>query len=108
MYASLSRQDYQQNQKGVIIQHSSVITNVLQHATFDAPERKLLEKETGDGRLKALGVLPFSHIYGLVLLVHQSVYLGDEMVCLPKFDLTAFLKAISDHKLQLLYVVRSL
>ena len=67
-----------------------------------------MEKETGDGRMKNLGVLPFSHIYGLVLLVHQSVYLGDEMVCLPKFDFATFLKAISDHKLQILYVVKNL
>lgn len=88
-----------------MIQHSSVIANTIQLATFDSLERKLLKKETGENRMKSLGLLPFSHIYGLVVLVHQSVYVGDEMVCLPKFEFTAFLKAISEHKLQVLYLV---
>jgi len=41
-----------------------------------------------------LGILPFSHIYGLTLLVHQPLTRGSPVVILPKFDEIQVLEAI--------------
>jgi acyl-CoA synthetase (AMP-forming)/AMP-acid ligase II len=41
-----------------------------------------------------LGILPFSHIYGLTLLVHQPLTRGSPVVVLPKFDEVQVLEAI--------------
>lgn len=41
-----------------------------------------------------LGVLPLSHIYGLVLVALVAHYRGDEIVILPSFDLDKVLAAV--------------
>ncbi|KAJ3518333.1 hypothetical protein NM208_g14553 [Fusarium decemcellulare] len=41
-----------------------------------------------------LGLLPLSHIYGLVPVAHHGIYNGDETVILPKFELKILLSAI--------------
>lgn len=46
-----------------------------------------------------------SHIYGLVVICHASVYRGDGVIVLPKFDFTTTLQAIQDHKINSLYLV---
>lgn len=57
--------------KGVAIPHSSPIANVLQMASFNEVAAKFGEKE---GRFRpgvdvSLGLLPFYHIYGLVIVL---------------------------------------
>jgi len=43
---------------------------------------------------KVLGILPFSHIYGLTLLVHQPLVRGVPLVVLPRFEEVQFLEAV--------------
>jgi acyl-CoA synthetase (AMP-forming)/AMP-acid ligase II len=69
---------------------------------YDTPWRK---KHTDDATEVIMGCLPFSHIYGLVLICHTSTYRGDQVVVLPKFDLVNFLKAIEQFKIYELIVV---
>lgn len=52
-----------------------------------------------------LGLLPFSHIYGLVVVAHAATWRGDEVIVLPKFELTDYLKAIERFKINHLPVV---
>jgi acyl-CoA synthetase (AMP-forming)/AMP-acid ligase II len=52
-----------------------------------------------------LGLLPMSHIYGLVVICHASIFRGDGVVVLPKFEFATCLKAIQDHKINTLYLV---
>ena len=52
-----------------------------------------------------LGLLPFSHIYGLVVIAHASLYHGDSVVVLPKFEMASCLITIQDYKLSNLYLV---
>ena len=40
-----------------------------------------------------LGVLPFFHIYGMVIILMHGFMRAATIVTLPKFDLEAFLKA---------------
>ncbi|KAI9648950.1 hypothetical protein NHQ30_001516 [Ciborinia camelliae] len=87
--------------KGVMISHQNVMTNVLQLKTYDQNVRDEWEVETEVG----LGLLPLSHIYGLVVVAQGTTYRGDEVIILPKFELQSFLNSIQTYKIQGLYVV---
>lgn len=52
-----------------------------------------------------MGCLPFSHIYGLVLICHTSTYRGDQVIVLPKFDFLKFLNCIERYRIFELFVV---
>lgn len=89
-----------------MISHRNVISNILQIALF--------EKSTRDARPEnertevALGLLPLSHIYGLVVIAQASTYRGDEVIILPKFELHSYLNAIQTYKIWTLYLVSGL
>lgn len=88
--------------KAVMISHRNVIANMMQYTLHESHGRKLFGVETQS----VLGLLPFSHIYALVIIAHANVYRGDEVVVLPKFDMSTFLSAIERFKLAQLYLVR--
>ncbi|RSL96753.1 hypothetical protein CEP52_011307 [Fusarium oligoseptatum] len=54
--------------KAVMISHRNVIANVLQISAFDSVSRQKLGIKTQ----ACLGVLPFSHIYGLLIISYAS------------------------------------
>jgi acyl-CoA synthetase (AMP-forming)/AMP-acid ligase II len=87
-----------------MISHRNVIANTLQYRTFEAVARK----EYGIETQVVMGLLPFSHIYGLVVVAHAAVWAGDEVIVLPKFDLTDYLQAIERFKVNHVPVVRHL
>lgn len=73
--------------KGVAIQHSSPIANILQFGQFNEISSQLNKKE---GRFRpgidvSLQVLPTFHIYGLVLVNHAMFFYGITSVIVPKF-----------------------
>ncbi|GAM38805.1 hypothetical protein TCE0_033f09841 [Talaromyces pinophilus] len=88
--------------KGVMISHRNVIANILQIRTYDQIER---DKNGPDYQEVALGLLPQSHIYGLIVICHVSVYRGDQVIVLPKFDIQQYLNSISKFKINVLYIV---
>jgi hypothetical protein len=73
----------------------------MQYNTYETVARKKFGVETQ----ASLALLPFSHIYGLVVLAHAGTWRGDEMIVLPKFELPKFLSAVQNFKINLLYVV---
>lgn len=88
--------------KGVMISHRNVIANTIQIMMYDGVYRKKL----GDGwRDVALGLLPYSHIYGLIVICHLDTYRGDTVIVLPKFDMQQYLNAIQTYKISTLYIV---
>ncbi|KIX10704.1 uncharacterized protein Z518_01788 [Rhinocladiella mackenziei CBS 650.93] len=89
--------------KGVMISHRNVIANVIQISTFESKMRHALGGS--DHRDVALGLLPQSHIYGLVVISHVSMYRGDSVVILPRFDLTHYLSSIQNYAITTLYLV---
>ncbi|KAF2868054.1 hypothetical protein BDV95DRAFT_549721 [Massariosphaeria phaeospora] len=93
--------------KGVMISHRNVIANTLQIASYDKPSRDLKRgfANQSDYTEKVLGLLPMSHIYGLVVICHGSVYRGDGVVVLPKFEFTSLLQAIQTYKINALLLV---
>ena len=50
------------------------------------------------GSVVTLGVLPFSHIYGMVCIMISAIVNGGTVVTLPKFDPATFLDALSRYK----------
>lgn len=69
-------------------------------------EKPIRDRRTGDTTEVALGLLPLSHIYGLVVVAQASTYRGDGVIILPRFEIESYLRAIQDYKIQSLYLVR--
>lgn len=85
-----------------MISHRNVIANTIQSSTFEKASRDAW----GSGyRDVALGLLPQSHIYGLVIIAHASTWRGDQVIILPKFELKSYLNAIAKYKINTLYLV---
>ena len=82
-----------------MVSHMNVIANVLQLSTFEAPQRKPGQQNV------VLGLLPQSHIYGLVVVCHASIYRGDSVVVLPKFELSVLATAVATFRINVLFVV---
>ena len=47
-----------------------------------------------------MGLLPFSHIYGLTTVQFCSIYDGAHLVTIPRFDPEIFLKTILEKKVR--------
>ncbi|EER27338.1 AMP-binding enzyme, putative [Coccidioides posadasii C735 delta SOWgp] len=92
--------------KGVKIAHRNVIANTLQMMVYEAPHRNSL-KPAGQGAFNdvALGLLPQSHIYSLVVMCHCGPYRGDQVIVLPKFELNHYLQTVEKYKIGTLYLV---
>jgi ribosome assembly protein SQT1 len=88
--------------KGVMISHRNVIANTMQISLYEKPDR---DKFGADYKEVALGLLPQSHIYALVVIAHCSTYRGDQVIILPKFDLQAYLMSLQRFKINTLYLV---
>jgi ribosome assembly protein SQT1 len=89
-------------QKGVMISHQNVITNILQWKYHNKTVR---ERQKGDQTQVVLGLLPLSHIYGLIVVAQGNTYQGDGVIILPKFEIELFLQAIQNYKIQMLFLV---
>ncbi|KAK3330473.1 hypothetical protein B0H66DRAFT_612080 [Apodospora peruviana] len=87
--------------KAVMISHRNVIANTMQYCIYEDVARRKVGVETQ----VELGLLPFSHIYGLVVVAHSGTWRGDEVIVLPKFDLPEYLQAIEKFKINHLLVV---
>ncbi|KAF5705499.1 phenylacetyl ligase [Fusarium mundagurra] len=90
--------------KGVMISHHNIISNVAANVAFEAHGRKLAGVETHVG----LGILPFSHIYGLVIISHVQPWRGDEIIVLPKFNLGHMLGAVQKFRINHLSLVMAI
>ncbi|KAK7409181.1 hypothetical protein QQX98_008674 [Neonectria punicea] len=87
--------------KAVMISHYNVIANVVQKSIYDSVGRKA----QGINTQVMLGLLPFSHIYGLVPVAHVGTYRGDEIIVLPRFELKSFLAAVQNFRIEQISVV---
>lgn len=84
-----------------MISHRNVIANVLQHTTFESVGRRY----RGVDVQNVAGFLPFSHIYGLIVVAHTCTFRGDGIIVLPKFDFLPFLAAVQRYRINQLILV---
>ncbi|KAF5545578.1 phenylacetyl ligase [Fusarium napiforme] len=89
--------------KGVMLSHYNIISNIALQVAYETYGRKLAGVDTQVG----LGLLPFSHIYGLVIISHILPWRGDEVVVLPRYNLGHMLAAIQKYKVNHLPLVSS-
>jgi acyl-CoA synthetase (AMP-forming)/AMP-acid ligase II len=75
--------------KGVMLTHYNLVANLLQIAAPVGVE----EADT------LMGVLPFFHIYGMVVIMNLSLYLGATVVTMPRFDLEQFLETLQKYRI---------
>ncbi|KAJ2981933.1 hypothetical protein NQ176_g1716 [Zarea fungicola] len=87
--------------KAVMISHYNIIANIIQLYLFQSIGRK----HDGVDTENVLGILPMSHIYGLVTVSLVSQFRGDQLVILPNFTLKLFLHTVQNYRLNLLYIV---
>lgn len=90
-----------------MISHRNVIANVMQITASEKTYRASLTPPGNQSQHTevALGLLPQSHIYSLVVICHAGPYRGDQVVVLPKFELKSYLAAIERFKISVLLLV---
>jgi acyl-CoA synthetase (AMP-forming)/AMP-acid ligase II len=81
--------------KGVMLTHRNLVANLCQFGN--------LGHYQGDDRIVA--VLPFFHIYGMVVIMAAALRNGSPVVTLPRFDLEQFLKIVQDYRITVTYLV---
>ncbi len=84
-----------------MIAHRNVIANIMQVRWHEEPGRRAKGVETQI----QLGLLPFSHIYGLVVVAQVGTYRGDGVIVLPKFELKTLLETIQRFKINFMHIV---
>ncbi|CEF77559.1 unnamed protein product [Fusarium graminearum] len=87
--------------KAVMISHYNVIACTIMIHTYETMTRQ----QDGIDTQVALGLLPFSHIYGLVVIAHIAQYRGDETVVMQRFQLDQLLACIQKFRIEQLSVV---
>lgn len=75
--------------KGVMLTHYNLVSNLCQ---MDG-----IIDFTSDDTM--IGILPFFHIYGMVVVMGFMLYTGGKVVSLPMFELEMFLKTLQDYKI---------
>ncbi|KAF5345514.1 hypothetical protein D9758_012036 [Tetrapyrgos nigripes] len=93
--------------KAVAIPHYSLITNVIQFAVHHkvyVDYTSWDDQRYRDGDVM-IGVLPFYHIYGLVLNLHFVLFARMTLVVVPKFNFVQMLESIQKYKIGNLMLV---
>ena len=80
--------------KGVMLTHRNLVANICQMT-----QQPFREDE------RVLAVLPFFHIYGLVVLMNLPLYRGWTVVTMPRFDLAEFLRVVQEYRITRAWVV---
>lgn len=80
--------------KGVMLTHRNLVANICQISG--------LLGVSGESTL--LGVLPFSHIYGMTVVLNLSIRQRAKVITVPRFDLEPCLQLIQDRGITHLFV----
>lgn len=87
--------------KGVMLTHRNLVANICQ-CTHPAASWKTADEFEEE---RAVAVLPFFHVYGLVVIMNIPLYRGATVVTMPRFDLKGFLRVIQDYRITRAWVV---
>lgn len=85
--------------KGVMLTHYNLVANIAQCEGIDYGKIKVNENDV------LMGILPFYHIYGMVVIMNFALYLGATVVTMPRFDLEQFLQTIQKYNVTVAHLV---
>jgi len=77
--------------KGVMLTHRNLVANMQQCRGLQ--QTKLIGQDD-----TILGVLPFFHIYGMLVIMNLGLKVGATIVTMPRFDLAEFLRLIQEYR----------
>ena len=80
--------------KGVMLTHRNLVANLVQLDAVEHPNLRAL-----------IGVLPFFHIYGMVVIMNFGLMRGATIVTMPRFEFEPFLKVLQDWPIALAHIV---
>ena len=81
--------------KGVMLTHHNLVANLCQtHSVEQLSDEEVL-----------IGILPFYHIYGMVVIMSGAIRAGGTIVTMPRFDLEQFLELLQQHGVTMAYLV---
>ncbi len=81
--------------KGVMLTHRNLVANVAQYLAADPVDPDDV----------VIAVLPFFHIYGMVVVMSACLREGATLVTMPRFDLEEFLGTIQRYRVTRAYLV---
>jgi acyl-CoA synthetase (AMP-forming)/AMP-acid ligase II len=81
--------------KGVMLTHYNLVANLLQSSGVLG----VGERDT------TLGVLPFFHIYGMLVIMNLALHQGATVVTMPRFDLEQCLETLQQYRITYANVV---
>ena len=81
--------------KGVMLTHGNIVANLAQCDFVD-------QSVAGD---HMIGVLPFFHIYGMVVVLCMMLRRGASVVTMPQFDLEMYLRLSQQYRVKAAYLV---
>lgn len=80
--------------KGVMLSHYNLVANIKQlEGMQQVSPHPISDKDI------MLGLLPFYHIYGMVVIMFYALYKGATVVTMPRFDMEQFLSIIQTYKI---------
>jgi acyl-CoA synthetase (AMP-forming)/AMP-acid ligase II len=85
--------------KGVMLTHRNLVANMVQLNSTSFEGRGVSSDDT------LIAVLPFYHIYGLLVIMNWALSQGASIVILPRFDLHEFLGALQNHRVTYAHLV---
>ncbi|HUQ87764.1 MAG TPA: AMP-binding protein [Vicinamibacterales bacterium] len=80
--------------KGVMLTHRNIVAQLQQIDAIETIDMPAL-----------LGVLPFFHIYGMVIIMMHGLMRGATIVTMPKFEFEPFLKVLQDWPITSAHIV---
>ncbi|XP_042211270.1 probable 4-coumarate--CoA ligase 3 isoform X2 [Homarus americanus] len=91
--------------KGVCLSQIA-ISNIIN--MFHTPYTAVITNAEGDHQDVLIGLLPFFHIYGMMVTMSSGLKCGTKIITLPKFDPQSYVTLLKKHKVSSLHVVPSL
>ncbi len=81
--------------KGVMLTHQNLTANLAQSSV----PLEMFEDDV------LIGVLPFFHIYGMIVIMNMAMLHGATVVTMPRFDLVEFLDLVQKHRVSIALLV---
>ena len=85
--------------KGVMLTHRNLVANMVQLDGMHSLSRGLTEEDT------VIAILPFFHIYGLLVIMNWALSNGARIVVMSRFELETILGALQDYGVTYLHLV---